>query len=92
MKEQIEKFIKDNGLTFEKGTRNTDLVIICGYSQYLESLGRTNIVNILEEVLKGYFEKDPELYSEFNRVWNFTNLKNYYKWWTIDINRARYKM
>lgn len=92
MKEQIEKFIKDNGLTFEKGNRNTDLVIICGYSQYLESLGRVNVADILEEVLKGYFEKDPELHAEFNRVWNFTNLKNYYKWWTIDVNRARYKM
>jgi len=92
MKEQIEKFIKDNSLTFEKGTRNTDLVIICGYSQYLESLGRVNVVNILEEVLKGYFKKDPELHAEFNKVWNFTNLKNYYKWWTIDVNRARYKM
>ncbi len=86
MKEKIEKFIQSNGLTFAKGQRNTDMVVICGYTQSLEGGNR----NDLKNVLNPYFKKDIELEDEFNRVWNYTSDNNYAHWWTIESNIVSY--
>lgn len=91
MKEKIERFIKENGLTFVKGCRNTELVVICGYSQYLESLNETPDAElILVPVLEPYFKKDAELKTEFTMVWNYTKHHSYYKWWDDEDNRSKY--
>lgn len=85
MKEKLEKFIKDNDLTFVKGYRNSELVVICGYAQYIEMTG-----DDLADILKPYFKKDAELELEFNRVWDYTYTYSYSKWWLDEGNRSKY--
>ena len=67
MKEKIEQFIKNNKLTFERGRRNSDLTIICGYAQ---SLGEDSYEK-LTSVLKPYFTKDGRKYlNEWRHFFN----------------------
>ena len=32
---ELQRFITDNNITFQEGERNSNCVILCGYSQYL---------------------------------------------------------
>lgn len=85
MKEKLEKFILDNKLTFEKGRRNSDLTIITGFALWLDVRPFD-----FDEVLQSYYDKDPELQEESNRVWRYADDSNYGKWWDVEANRNKY--
>ena len=78
----LKDFIKHNSLTFEKGRRNTDLVVLCGYSLHTGAEKEA-----LEMVLENQFKVDPEVKEEFNRVYDYANKNNYGDWWNDPRNK-----
>lgn len=85
---QLERFIKDNGLQFTEGRRNSDLVVLCGYGIYIEATGNEIWDSISEDVDTDF----EELEKEFNRVFEYAHANNYGKWWEIEMNRKAYKL
>ena len=74
--EELKNFIKHNNLTFMEGRRNSDLVMLCGYSLYLGA-EKKDVETVLEEKLND----DAELVSEFNFVYPYAKKNNYGDWW-----------
>lgn len=84
---KIKDFIKNNGITFEHGSRNTHSTIISGYSLSLPSTSKSGLVKILLEEcpnIKGY----PK---EFNNVFEFAKRNNYERYWDTVDAKERYK-
>lgn len=86
-KEKIEKFIKDNGLSFVEGCRNTDSVVLSGYCLYLGITDITVILNIINNICKTitHFE------DEFERVFKYAENHNYGNWWKTKEAKKAYK-
>ena len=83
--EQLEKFIKDNGLEFTEGRRNSDLVVLCGYALYIEATSDDCVTAISDEVF------DAEIMNELDRVYDYAEANHYGNWWKIETNRNTYK-
>jgi len=83
--EQLQKFIKENGLQFTEGRRNSDLVVLCGYALYIEATSDDCAESIPNEVC------DSELMNELDRVYEYAENNNYGKWWKVHANRNTYK-
>ena len=83
--EKLKNFIKHNNLTFMEGCRNSDLVILCGYSLYLGA-EKEDVETVLEEKLN----IDSGLVSEFNSVYPYAKKNNYGDWWKNPKNRNCY--
>ena len=81
----IKKFIKDNKLSLAPGSRNSSLVIIIGYSQYL-SLTQAKIEIELSEQIKN----DPFIKEELDRLYSYCLSKNYSKYWTTEAAKKAY--
>lgn len=77
----LKEFIAHNDLRFTKGRRNSDLVMICGYSLYKGAQE-----DEVREALEPFFEGDSELLSEFNRVYDYTDIQDYGSWWSNPAN------
>ena len=82
----IEKFIKDNKLSFAKGSRNTVVTILVGYAQHL---GMRKI-ELLEGVSKQIVH-DSFIKEEVNRLWDYCEENNYKNYWTTKIAKKSYK-
>ena len=80
--EELKNFIKHNSLTFTEGCRNSDLVVLCGYSLYLGAEKED-----VETVLKEKLSVDAELVSEFNFVYSYAKKNNYGDWWNNPKNK-----
>ena len=83
--EELKNFIKHNNLTFTEGCRNSDLVVLCGYSLYLGAEKED-----VETVLKEKLSVDAELVSEFNFVYSYAKKNNYGDWWNNPKNKNCY--
>ena len=83
--EKLKNFIKHNSLTFTEGCRNSDLVVLCGYSLYLGAEKED-----VETVLKEKLSVDAELVSEFNFVYSYAKKNNYGDWWKNPKNKNCY--
>ena len=83
--EVLKDFIKHNSLTFTEGCRNSDLVVLCGYSLYLGAEKED-----VETVLKEKLSVDAELVSEFNFVYSYAKKNNYGDWWNNPKNKNCY--
>ena len=83
--EVLKNFIKHNSLTFTEGCRNSDLVVLCGYSLYLGAEKED-----VETVLKEKLSVDAELVSEFNFVYSYAKKNNYGDWWNNPKNKNCY--
>ena len=83
--EELKNFIKHNKLTFTEGCRNSDLVVLCGYSLYLGAEKED-----VETVLKEKLSVDAELVSEFNFVYSYAKKNNYGDWWNNPKNKNCY--
>ena len=81
--EELKNFIKHNSLTFMEGRRNSDLVMLCGYSLH-SGAEKEDVKTVLEEKLK----IDAELVSEFNSVYHYAKKNNYGDWWNDPKNAA----
>ena len=83
--EKLKNFIKHNSLTFTEGRRNSDLVVLCGYSLYLGA-EKEDVETVLEEKLN----IDSGLVSEFNFVYPYAKKNNYGDWWKNPKNKNCY--
>ena len=88
IKEKIVKFIKNNNLTFEEGSRNTDSVLLSGYCLYLK-LDLEDIDDICD-IIRYTCEFNDIFSDEFERVFKYAKLNHYHKWWEIEENRKMY--
>lgn len=87
MKEQLKKFIKDNNLTFEEGTRNSDSCILAGYALHLQ-MNMTEVMQCIETVCP-----DSTNYrEEFIPVFEHATNKGYGSWWAYEDNSKQYKL
>lgn len=90
MKEKLKKFIKDNKLKFDSSDyMNTDLVVLLGYSLYLNNGDRNT--KMLNNILQPYFEVEPNLKDQFERLDTYTYNASYADWWDNEDNRNQYK-
>jgi len=82
----IKEFIENNGLSFEKGNRNTTVVTLVGYAQHL---------NITENKLKAeivdQIDNDSFIGEEISRIWDFCKNKNYKDFWSTPKAKELYK-
>ena len=83
--EVLKDFIKHNSLTFVKGRRNSDLVMLCGYSLH-SGAEKKDVETVLEKKLKA----DAELVSEFNFIYPYAKKNNYGDWWNNPKNKNCY--
>ena len=83
--EDLKNFIKHNSLTFMEGRRNSDLVMLCGYSLH-SGAEKEDVETALEEKLK----IDAELVSELNFVYPYALKNNYGDWWNNPKNKNCY--
>ena len=81
----LKNFIQHNKLSFEEGCRNSDLVVLCGYSLYIGA-EKKDVETVLEEKLS----VDAELVSEFNFVYSYAKKNNYGDWWNNPKNKNLY--
>jgi len=80
---KIRKFIKENGLSFEEGSRNYTIITLMGYAQHL-GLDKDE----LEEELADEIDSDPVIQDEIDTRWGYCESNNYKKYWTSDVAKA----
>jgi len=80
----IKEFIKTNNLSFEEGQRNSNLVVVTGYTQFAD-LNKDD----LEKALSKEIKKDKFIQEEIDRLWSYCKTNNYYAWWkTKEAHKA----
>ena len=82
----LKNFIQHNKLSFEEGRRNSDLVMLCGYSLYIGA-EKEDVEIVLEEK----FKADSGVEEEFNRIYPFAKKNNYGNWWDNPKNKNAIK-
>ena len=83
--EDLKNFIKHNSLTFMEGRRNSDLVMLCGYSLHVGAEKED-----IETILKENFKVDANIEKEFNSVYSYAKKNNYGDWWNNPKNKNCY--
>ena len=83
---KIKQFIQDNDLSLEEGTRNSTIVTLIGYSQYLDLSKKQ-----LEESLREEINNDDVIQEEIDRLWSYCKSNNYKKYWLSEIAKNQYK-
>lgn len=83
---EIQKFIKDNKLSFKQGSRNTTCTVLTGYAQHLNITKTKLLAGIGEPVFTDSFIKE-----EVDRLWPYCAEHNYKKFWTTKEASKRYK-
>jgi hypothetical protein len=74
---KIREFIENNEVYFEEGSRNSTVITLIGYAQYL-GLSKED----LEEELQEEIENDSVIQDEIDRLWGYASSNNYAKYWT----------
>jgi len=82
----MRKFITDNDISFEPGSRNSSVVTLIGYAQHLGLMQER-----LEDELKQEIDNDSFIQEEIDRLWDYCKASNYKKWWTTKQAKAQYK-
>ena len=84
--EKIKSFIKKNKLSFDEGSRNSTVVTLIGYSQYL---GLDKV--ILLEALSDVISNDRFIEDEIERLWDYCNSRNYKNYWSTPAAKKSWK-
>lgn len=82
----MRKFITDNDISFEPGSRNSSVVTLIGYAQHL-GLGQTQFEDELNDEIK----VDGFIGIEIDRLWDYCKANNYKKFWSTKQAKAQYK-
>jgi hypothetical protein len=82
----MRKFIIDNKISFEEGSRNSAVVILIGYAQHL-GLSKEQ----LEAELSEEIEADNFIQDEINRLWDYCSRNQYNKFWKTEEAKKLYK-
>jgi len=81
----IQKFIKDNNITFNDGERNSSCTILIGYTQHL-GLNK----NDLKAALDSYIKVDSFISKEIDRLFDYCKAKNYKSYWNKKEAKSLY--
>lgn len=82
----MRKFITDNDISFEPGSRNSSVVTLIGYAQHL-GLGQTQFEDELNDEIK----VDGFIGTEIDRLWDYCKANNYKKFWSTEQAKTQYK-
>ena len=82
----MRKFITDNDISFEPGSRNSSVVTLIGYAQHL-GLAKES----LEDALNDQIKADEFIGTEIDRLFDYCKANNYKKWWSTKQAKAQYK-
>lgn len=82
----IREFINNNNITFEKGNRNSTIIILIGYSLYID-IEKEDLEKALEEEIK----KDKFLKEEIDRLWTYCYDRNYDTPWRKGDYKSNFK-
>jgi hypothetical protein len=82
----MRKFITDNDISFEPGSRNSSVVTLIGYAQHLGLMQEQ-----LEDELNDEIKADGFIGTEIDRLWDYCKGSNYKKWWSTKQAKAQYK-
>lgn len=82
----IRKFIQDNNLSFEEGSRNSSVVTIIGYAQF-KGLDKLDVEHGLQDEIKA----DSFILDELNRLFDYCKVRNYKNYWTTPEATRIYK-
>ena len=85
MVDKLKTFIKDNNLTFEEGSRNSNIVVLCGYACHIGA-DKFDCVEALDK-------KDKVLAAtmEIERVHDYATIHNYKAFWRTEAAKEQYK-
>lgn len=81
----IEKFIKENKLSFKEGSRNSTVTIIIGYGQFL-GLSKDKLK---EEVAKQIL-RDNHISVEIDRLYRYCEDRKYKDFWQTKEAKSLY--
>ena len=84
---QLERFITDNGLTFAKGSRNSNSVVLSGYAMHIEVGEITVLINAVDAAV----EEPDDYMEELTRVFEYAQKNNYNKYWEGEEAKKLYK-
>lgn len=87
--QKLVQFIRDNGLKFTEGRRNSDAVIISGFALHLGFTSSDDLVDLIDEAIDN--TGDDNYWEELCRVFDFANCHNYGAWWGTEEARKQYK-
>lgn len=82
----IQKFIEENDLSFEEGSRNSTIVVLISFAQHLNMT-----MSKLKTELKQQIEADSFIAEETERLWDYCKNKNYKDFWTKTVAKEQYK-
>lgn len=85
----IEKFIKENKLTFlGKGSGlNSDCCILSGFALYQGYKSSSAVISMIKDV----FPRSSDFEEEFKRVFTYAQKKDYGAYWKTDEAKKLYK-
>jgi hypothetical protein len=81
----IKKFIEENKISFEEGTRNNSVTTLIGYALHL-GLDVSDLIIELEDQIK----EDGFIEDEILRLWGYCKDRNYGNWWENEKNRKTF--
>ena len=81
----MRKFITDNDISFEPGSRNSSVVTLIGYAQHLGLMQGQ-----LEDELEQEIDNDSFIQEEIDRLWDYCKASNYKKFWSTKQAKAQY--
>lgn len=81
----MRRFIKENNISFEPGSRNTSVTTLIGYAQH-KGLTCQELIDFLEpEISNDFF-----ILEEVNRLWDYCKKNNYKKFWKTQTAKSQY--
>jgi hypothetical protein len=83
---RLRKFIDENNLYFDEGSRNSTIVVLIGFSQHL-GLSLTDV----ETELQSEIDDDYFIQEELDRLWQYCANRNYKNYWTTPEAKNKYK-
>jgi hypothetical protein len=83
--EKLKLFIKKNKLEFTEGRRNSDLVVLCGYSGFINADKAETCDSISKKL------RTADLETELDRVYEYAKTNNYGEWWKLPEAKEKYK-
>jgi hypothetical protein len=83
---RLRKFIDENNLYFDEGSRNSTIVVLIGFSQHL-GLSLTDV----ETELQSEIDDDYFIQEELDRLWQYCANRNYKNYWSTPEAKNKYK-
>ena len=81
----IKNFIEENNISFAQGERNTSVVTLIGYAQYLGLTKEELKLELSKEIIEDSFIKE-----EIDRLWDYCKVRNYKNWWSTTEASLQY--